>query len=108
MELYQTSSKTITPVLLEYTDVHEFSREQRTRNGKKTKMPLFGKVCEVKFSKDRRTMMHQEDFDTPYTEDDFLKAKFYVTGQFPSKRAEPFSNPRRENTSIFLQVSILY
>ena len=61
MVLCQKSSKTITPILLEYMDFYDFSGEQRTRCGKKTKMPLLGKVCEVKFSKGRRTMMYNEE-----------------------------------------------
>jgi len=81
VELYQTSSKTITSIVLEYTDFYKFS-------GKRTKMPLFGKVCEVKFSMGSRTMIYKDDFDDPYTDVDFLKATFDVTGQFLSKTAD--------------------
>ena len=50
VELCQKSSQTITPILLEFMDFYEFSGEQRARSEKKTKMPLLGKLCEVKFS----------------------------------------------------------
>ena len=97
VELCQKSSKTITPILMEYIDFYDFSGEQRAPSGKKTKMPLLGKVCEVKFSKGRRTMMYKEDFDDEYTEVDFLKAKFDVTSQLPPKGQShvAFPNPRR-------------
>lgn len=98
--LCERSSKTITPVLMNFTDFYEFSGEQRARSGKKIKMPLLANVCEVKFSKGRRTMLYKEDFDAPYTEVDFLKSKFDVTGQFPSTRAEPRGIPQSKKTGI--------
>ena len=100
VELCQKSSRTITPILMECMDFHDFSGEQRTRNGKKTKMPLLGKVCEVKFSKGRRTMMYKEDFDCEYTEVDFLKTRFDATGQLPPKRTEPRGIPKSKKTGI--------
>ena len=45
-------------------------------------------------------MMYKEDFGDPYTEVDFLKAKFDVTGQFPPKRAEPRGIPKSKKTGI--------
>ena len=102
LEICKKSSKTITPVVLQHTDFFEFSGKQRSRSGKKTKMPLtlLGKVCEIKFTKGRRTMLYRENFDDPYTEVHFLKSNFEVTGQFPSRRAEPRGIPISKKTEI--------
>ena len=64
---------------------------ERTHSGNKTKMPLLGNV---RFSRGRRSMMYKEDFEDQYTEVDFRKAKFHVTGQLISRRTEPRGIPK--------------
>jgi len=84
---------------MEYHEFFEFSGKQRAHSRKKTKMPRLGNVCQVKFTKGKRTMQYKEEFDQGYTEVDFLISKFDVT-EFPSRRSEPHGIPQAKKEGI--------
>ena len=66
-------------------------------------MPLLGNV---RFSKGRLTMTYKEDFEDQYTEVDFRKANFHVTGQLISKSTEQRGIPKTKTGILdLLQVA---
>ena len=86
VELCNNASKRIRPIVMSCDDFYEFSGAQRTR-GKKAPLPLIANICEVRFTKGKRTMSFKEEFADGYTDVDFLKPKF-KTDVLPPKQME--------------------
>jgi len=84
VDLVDSSSKFLKPVVLGTADFYEFSAENRTRKTKNVTLPLLTNICSVTFKKDSRLMFFKTDFSQEDTAVDFLKPKFNVSSSFPS------------------------
>jgi len=97
VELCNSASKRIMSIVMSCEDFYGFSGEQRTR-GKKVQMPLLASICEVKFTKGKRSISFK-DFDDNYTEVDFLRPRF-KSDTFPPKQGENRGIPLTKKQAI--------
>jgi len=88
VDLVDTAGKSIKPVVLETTDFHEFTAQNRTRKTKHLTLPLLSTICCATFRKDSRLMFFKTDFDQEEQSVDFLTPKCDVK-TFPPSRGIP-------------------
>ena len=98
VELCNNASKRIRPIVMSCDDFYEFGGAQRTR-GKRAPLPLIANICEVRFTKGKRTMSFKEEFADGYTDVDFLKPKF-KTDVLPPKQMECRGIPLAKKAKI--------
>ena len=96
----QSNSGNVEVLVMSYTDFYNFKGEQSLSKLKQKGRPSLADMVEVKFVRGSRSLFFKTDFESSYSEFDFLKKTFQLNVTDTLLRNGPRGIPTAKKTAI--------